>query len=108
MASIDKVQLKVWLDQQPVETLEDVFLATFLAMEQLNAGEKMNIGNGQLEVKFDHGAFWNGVNQRSLYVRAYLLIDPSHETSDKPLWANIVNQVPEIPTSQFTNFFKTL
>jgi hypothetical protein len=105
MASLDKTLFKAWIDQPEVETIEQVFMAAFMALENLNAGKRMNTG-GNLEVAFDSSNFWNGLNQKALFVRAYMLIDPGYETSALPTWANMINEVPEIPSGSFGNVFK--
>jgi hypothetical protein len=105
MASLDKTLFKAWIDQPEVETIEQVFVAMFMALENLNAGKRMNTG-GNLEVQYDSSNFWNGLNQKALFIRAYMLIDASYETSALPTWANMINEVEEIPQGSFGNIFK--
>jgi hypothetical protein len=105
MASLDKTLFKAWIDQPEVETIEQVFVALFAALEQLNAGKRMNTG-GNLEVQYDASNFWSGLNQKCYFLRAYMLIDASYETSALPTWANMINEVPEIPSGSFGNVFK--
>jgi hypothetical protein len=100
MASLDKTLFKAWVDQSEVETIEQVFVALFMALENLNAGKRMNTG-GNLEVQYDSSNFWNGLNQKALFIRAYMLIDASYETSALPTWANMINEVEEIPQGSF-------
>jgi hypothetical protein len=105
MASLDKTLFKLWIDQPSVNTIEEVFMATFMALEQLNAGKRMNTG-GNLEVQYDSSDFWTGLNQKALFVRAYMLIDPNYKTSALPTWAHMVNEVEEIPQGSFGDIFK--
>lgn len=106
MASLNKQLYETWMAQNALSTIEENFAANFAALERLNAGKRMNTGNGNLEVQFESSVFWNGLNQRALYLRAYMLIEPSYETSALPVWANVINQVDELPSSSFNEFFK--